>query len=438
MYLYGDLSPFPFDHHFFETLLSLTDTVVSLLKIDASCQCLRVKYHKAQRYLQEKEEWFEELKHKVKTAKKGKKLGSITNIERDLERLADHVFECIDEGHLMFSLRVELLKNKLDQALAQERQRIFPTLEAFFLRHEIPHTRWSISWNSLFFPDEQAKGEAWAFLPPDLQVAYDLNLSENALWAGAVPVKCLTDVLRFELPRIDGDLTLDQFQLEEDYLTKVILSPYEQSIEVRRSPEGQAPGFQLSKSLADGSLIIRLVGQSDAVNAVFRLNSAHVEGLERLYKHLERELYPLVQRRHQVRGIWFAGIPLEQLESTTALAEVMIASVAAEVRALLSRSQGSQEISIKLRMPNNRRLEFFLPLQLLQERICHLPLSLRKYFESFGVNFRRKYHKVATPEKSIDDTPRIAAQLVSLDDYRRSLKVEARRKRGSALADAKR
>lgn len=281
---------------------------------------------------------------------------------------------------------------QMESRLVAERGRVPKALERFLLRHELPDTQWSFSWEvRAGGPQGLGEAHAWAVAraASALEATFELDLGADGLWSRPFRVAEIRPEVVIQLPRKgrwNKDQLLKEERLDKYFVTEVSLTPGRCAMVVRRAVKSDAPGleFMISQSEAVGVTVKSLDDPSGPEESVL-MESMDAATVASLWESLAVRLRPLAARRARLVQALLEGLPIADIESPAQVASSIINAISPYVREMSKRSPVGGELVLKREVEDGRREELFISVRELTDRFGSLSPKRQAFFEDFGL-----------------------------------------------------
>ncbi len=394
LYLYGDSTPFPLDDNFVDTLSALTDACVALLRIDEELERLSVRADS------------------TRTAA-GQEIARLETIASSVVRTMDpHIAQAASPASGQVAVRVvqaargvleaarteaaarrDAAVRELATAQATARATIPRALEAFLVRHDIPHGRTAVLWQAGAGTSESpAEARCTLSAPFKLSAELDLAIPAGHAFAQAVRVADLARDVIIRLPVSGGWLRkgtrMKRTALDRWFVTRVEHDPAGRiAYSLRKSVRGPSPGLEIVlRGPGQERPTVRQLSESGpALSDPVVLAGPDHDNAQRVWKKLEAGLAGLELRRTRLGNAVFEGRPITEVPRPAVLAERIINAAAPLVRELRLRSAAPGELDLKRDLGGGRREEMYVSTEELTRKFTNLSASRRKLFDAFGL-----------------------------------------------------
>jgi hypothetical protein len=404
-YLYGDASPFPLNENFIETIVAIVEAcVVLFVEDDAAVERRKVADHARTKAadelakLQLLDQWVERAVSSMLPEQTPQ-----TRCELAAVRITKSTAAAIDQA------RTGITKQR-DAAMLKalrrgDPKRIRHAVESFFVRHELPNTRWSVRWQAT---GAAPRAEIGASADHSVRVRLAATIANNSMWSAAIPLARFDKELTLPVERKVGWLRKrDTVVRESTKKMRIIL--------VEKSRDRDALVVEHKSGRPDTRLHILLRGGEYAAPVVTPIDEAgkragrpivvtpdDAAGLATVWSAIESELSALVDARASVLEVFLDNTEIANLERPAEFAEALLANIAPFVREMRMRSSVHGELVLKRDLDSGRREELFLPRQRLQHKYSALADHYQSSFADIGLGTE------ATEEFAVRDLPLIA------------------------------
>jgi hypothetical protein len=386
-YLYGDATPFPLDENFIETLSAATDACVALFQVDME---LRDRQDRAaairQRSIDELG-YLEGLGHAIEAALTPMLSAEepIYAAQRTAGTIARSARAAVDQAReSVIREREAAIKSTIGNDLAG---RVHKALNEFMVSHQIPKTRWAISWT---YNWENAQADLLLTATSECGLTTDFagSIPSDERWSVPLRIADVDPNTQLTIQRDAGWLSRlfrgSHESISGFYITKIELRDKEARFQVHRNLKPGANGYE-----------IRVRGTNQSSPLVCQLNKENVEpipvhgddavNLSTMWSTIEKELRSLLRFRARMVRASLNNDDIGNLEEPGELAEVILMTLAPIVREMRLRSRIPSELVLKRDLGNGRREELFVPRQALESKFAGLPLEQQRYFQAAGL-----------------------------------------------------
>lgn len=413
-YLYGDATPFPLEENFIETLSAATDACVALFQADLEMRDRQERAVSIRERAAEELGYLDGLSHAIETAvtpmlPSGEALYAAQRTASTISRSARAAIDQAREG--VARERDAAIKSTIGSDLSG---RAHKALADFLLAHQLPDTRWDISWTH-DLESAQSTLSLSAAAECGVQAVFTGHLPADERWSVPLRLSDIDPHAQLSIQRNAGWLSRlfkgSTERISGFYITQVELRNEEARFRVHRQLKASATGYE-----------VRIRGTGQGSPQVYPLGTGETEplpvygedavDLTDLWSHLESELRALARHRTRMTGAFLHGRSLTDLEEPGELAEVILMTLAPIVREMRLRSRVPGELVLKRDLGNGRREELFVPRQELEAKFESLPHEQQRYFQAAGlggeatVDFvHRTYPREEPEQRSTDEVP---------------------------------
>ena len=284
------------------------------------------------------------------------------------------------------TLQAELAK--LDALTLSERASCVKALETLLLRHDLPHTRRSFSFQIKSSAPYAARLRATT--PFGVAATLELDVPASHLFGHALRVDRVVERIEVQAPDGGGWLhkegRIRPHRLEKFYVSQLELDAAESSIKLRSNVDGSGAGFDVIFRAEEPHVRLARVGDRDAAGEQpFDVAEADAANLLKLLEKLEAPAVDLAGHRRSLLQATLDHRPLGDHESPSVLVERLVAAMAPVTQEIARRSPSTTELVLKRLVSGGRREEIFVAKAELVKRLDHLPMHLRAIFGPLGL-----------------------------------------------------
>lgn len=386
-YLYGDATPFPLDENFIETLSAATEACVALFQVDLE---LRDRQERAVAIRQRSNDelgYLDGLGQAIEAALAPMLPAEepIYAAQRTAGTIARSARAAVDQAReSVIREREAAIKSTIGNDLTG---RVHKALNEFVVAHQIPKSRWSISWT---YNWENAQTELLLSASAECGLATDFtgSIPSDERWSVPLRIADVDPHTQLTIQRDAGWLSRlfrgSHESISGFYITKIELRDKEARFQVHRNLKPGASGYE-----------IRVRGANQSSPLVCPLNKDSAEpipvygddavNLTTLWSTIEKELRSLVRFRARMVRATLNNDDIANLEEPGELAEVILMTLAPIVREMRLRSRVPGELVLKRDLGNGRREELFVPRQALESKFAGLPIEQQRFFQAAGL-----------------------------------------------------
>jgi tellurite resistance protein len=388
-YLYGDSTPSPLEINFIEFLGDCLDFSAQLVASTESMRREGENGEALRRAAHADTQRLERLAVVVSSAVKDISNGQVDNhttrcavaIVRSANDLVRTEIESVNSV-----LQAELAK--LDANALAERAKCAKALETLLLRHDLPHTRRSLTLKT-------KAGAAYAArlrisTPFGIAATLDLEVPASHLFGHPLRVDRLIDRLEVQAPDVGGWLQkggkIRPQRLEKLYVMQLDIDAAESFIKLRSSVEGTGPGFDVMVGAEEPRVrLVRAGDRESAAEQPFDVSGTDEGSVLVLLDKLEAASRDLAGHRKALVASTLDDRPLSDHDNPSVLVERLVAAMAPITQEIARRSPSNTELVLKRLVGGGRREEIFVTKAELLKRIEHLPAHLRSMFDPLAL-----------------------------------------------------
>jgi hypothetical protein len=223
----------------------------------------------------------------------------------------------------------------------------------------------------------------------DISVDFKTQISDQQIWATAIPVSSLRSNMRIHVPtwtrKSKGTQTQSE-SLEEYDIIEVDSSQSRQRLVLRRNAKAK---HSVMLTLADPSQsapTVALLDEHDEVaGEIHQLHADEIGEVSKLWNLLLENLTPLVKSRCSLSKISFGNRDISNFSHPSEVAETLLQQVAPLAREIRLRSRVPGELILKRATTKGRREEIFMSREDLQKQYESLPDQYRRVFDAMGL-----------------------------------------------------
>jgi hypothetical protein len=405
-YLYGDATPFPLDENFIETLSAATDACVALFQVDLEMRDRQERAAAIRQRSLEELGYLDRLAQTVDAALAPMLPGeeAIYAAQRTASTISRSARATIDQARQgVVRERDAAIKSTIGSDLAGQ---VVEAVSGFVLAHQLPKTRWGISW-SYNWESGQAEllltGAAECGLTTELMG----SIPTDERWSVPQRIADVDPHTQLTIQRSGSWLSRllkgSHERISGFFITQVELRDKEARFKVHRSLKPGATGYEIRvRGAAHSSPLVCPLGQEDA--EPIPVHGDDAVNLTSLWSAIEKELRALVRFRDRMLRASLQNHDIATLEEPAELAEVVLMTLAPFIREMRLRSRVPGELVLKRELGNGRREELFVPRQALERKFASLPQEQQRYFQAAGLGseatvefVQRSYSRQAEP-----------------------------------------
>ncbi|MBW2525918.1 MAG: hypothetical protein JRI23_17175, partial [Deltaproteobacteria bacterium] len=384
-YLYGDGTDFPLHTNFLHTLSAATDACVALLEVDEAQKRVRKALEEENAAaIAELAELgalrgaVEKALHRVVNARP-----SVHRVAAELRELA---FSHVERSRAEIRHRREELHRRA--SLAYEPAPVLSALERFLVDHELPNTRWALSWWA-GLGGRPSEALAYALMPRGLAATLEIRIPANHLWRRAVPVGLLARRLSVQLEGRNwlGQVRLRTEHLDRYYITRVMRTPTRDAILLAKDGSKPSPGILVIFREGENAAlrIVRVDAQEVPIGEPAVLTGTALVMLRELWNQIDRSISDLAQHRVGIRMATLNGKAVTEFDRPLTLVRAFVSAVTPWVRHIRRRSRGRGQLTLLRDAGDGCVQEVYLSFYEILRKYRHLCAAHRRMFDSYGL-----------------------------------------------------
>ena len=387
-YLYGDATPFPLDENFIETLSAATDACVALFEVDLEMRDRQERAASIRQRSLEELGYLDRLSQTVESALSPMLPGeeAIYAAQRTASTIARSARATIEQAReSVIREREAAIKNTIGNDLAS---RVIKATNDFALSHQLPKTRWAISWS---YNLENAQVELLLTAAAECGLTTELrgNIPSDERWSVPLRISDVDPHTQLTIQRSGSWLSRlfkgSHESINGFYITQVELRDKEARFKVHRSLKPGAMGYEIRvRGASQSSPLVCPIGTGEGAEPIPVYGDDAVN-LTSLWSAIEKELRTLIRFRSRMLRASLHNNDIGNLEEPAELAEVMLMTLAPFVREMRLRSRVPGELVLKRELGNGRREELFVPRQALESKFSTLPHEQQRFFQAAGL-----------------------------------------------------
>jgi hypothetical protein len=388
-YLYGDATPFPLDENFIETLSAATDACVALFQVDLEMRDRQERAASIRQRSLEELGYLDRLSQTVESALTPLLPGeeAIYAAQRTASTIARSARAAVEQAReSVIREREAAIKNTIGNDLAS---RVLEATNDFVLSHQLPKTRWGISWS---YNWESAQTELLMTATSECGLATELmgSIPSDERWSVPLRIADVDPHTQLTIQRSGSWLSRlfrgSHESISGFYITQIELRDKEARFKVHRSLKPGAVGYEVRvRGASQSSPLVCPIGTNREDAEPIPVYGDDAVNLTSLWGAVEKELRTLVRFRTRMLRASLHNNDIAGLEEPAELAEVILMTLAPFVREMRLRSRVPGELVLKRELGNGRREELFVPRQALESKFTALPHEQQRYFQAAGL-----------------------------------------------------
>lgn len=385
-YLYGDATPFPLDENFIETLSAATDACVALFQVDLE---LRDRQDRAAAIRQRSVEelgYLDGLGQAIEAALAPLVPADepIYAAQRTAGTIARSARAAVDQAReSVVREREAAIKSTIGNDLSG---RVQKALNEFVVGHQIPKTRWAMSWA---YNGESAQVELLMTAISECGLTTDFtgSIPSDERWSVPLRIADVDPHTQLTIQRDAGWLSRlfrgSHESISGFFITRIEFRDKEARFQVHRNLKPGASGYEIRvRGPNQGSPLVCPLKENAEPIAVLGDDAVN---LTSLWSKIEKEMHGLIRFRTRMHRASLNSADISNLEDPAELAEVILMTLAPIVREMRLRSRVPGELVLKRDLGNGRREELFVPRQALESKFAGLPIEQQRYFQAAGL-----------------------------------------------------
>lgn len=387
-YLYGDATPFPLDENFIETLSAATDACVALFQVDLEMRDRQERAATIRQRSLEELGYLDRLSQTLESALAPMLPGeeAVYAAQRTASTIARSARATIEQAREgVVREREAAIKNTIGSDLAN---RVLKATGDFVLSHQLPKTRWGVSW-SYDWESAQVSLQLTAAAECGLTAELAGSIPSDERWSVPLRIADVDPHTQLTIQRggswLSRLLKGSQQSISGFYITHIELSGKDARFKVHRSLKPGAIGYEIRiRGASQGSpLVCPLEASGDGEPIPVYGDDA--VNLTSLWSAIEKELRGLIRFRTRLLRASLRQSDVGDLEEPAELAETILMALAPYIREMRLRSRVPGELVLKRELGNGRREELFVPRQALESKFQALPHEQQRYFQAAGL-----------------------------------------------------
>jgi hypothetical protein len=379
MYRYGDGTPFPLEENFIETLTAAveacTNAFMPLTELDGRRERARAGRAEADRELAR----LADLDKTLTTALQPY-ISASDKTSAQAQGVAQKTLQAaklsLTQAKAVVDGRVQALEAQAVAATAADAVR--HALRPFFDHHQLPNTKWTLSWD-VRAGEPRAEGTAAAG-----RLTATFNLTADS-FRSPIRVGDLADGVIVHMMKKG---LLGKAKPAPVELAKYVMVAYERTatehvITLKEKPDKASQGLRFMVS-ENGATWQSMSASGDAETDPNPLDFEDVDGIRRLGEGAHKALKDLVNHR-ALTQLELASKPLATLPEPRIVPMEVLQQLTPLARTIRERSRVSGELVLKKDIGGGRREELFVPRAQLAQQFMKLPMEYRKPFEDMGI-----------------------------------------------------
>jgi len=326
------------------------------------------------------------------------------------------------EHEVQETLNIE--REEVNRAIAQERERNHQRLEALLLRHDLPG---SVQWvNVRLGPDGQYHATLEGRSTIEASWVIDLDIPSDHLFSEVLRLDRLRPQLTIKVPEEAGwvrkRLKLTTYKLSNKTLVAITHRGDNGKVRLRTAPQGSQVGLDAVFG-GQGRLITVARLAKGGAPLQFEPERDDRELLEGLWRELSRAAHELTRHRRSLREARLDDTPLDEHTNPVSLVKRLVAEMAPAVREIAARSLSPGELVLKRVLGDDRREEIFASKADLLEKLAPLSPRMQRLFDPLELGEQpvplSRPAPASRPAPQSRPAPRHAARGEDLEDTAR-------------------
>jgi hypothetical protein len=392
VYRYGDGTPFPLDENFIEVLTAAveaaTNAFMPLTQLDHRREQARSARVDAEREVSRLNELDKTLTGALAPYMAG---GPSSAQTQDVaKKTLQSAKVAIQQARAQVEGRVQAAEAQSSARTAADA--VLHALRPFFDHHQLPNSKWIMSWDVRAGEPAADAVSASARLTASFRLAVDafrqpirvdqladgviVHMMKKGLFGGAKPA-----------PVELGKYVMVAFERTHD--AKVIT--------LKEKPDKASQGLRFTVN-DHGATWQSISAGGDAETDPNPLDLEDVDGIRRLGEGAYRALKDLMQHRTLV-DLALGNHALSELPEPRAVPMEVLQQLTPLARTIRERSRVHGELVLKRDLGGGRREELFVPRAQLSQHFAKLPPEYRKPFEDMGVSGEDTQPAIQLPEQ---------------------------------------
>jgi hypothetical protein len=381
MYIFGDSTAFPLRENFLDTLLSTVRTCSALFSLECDLTKSLSEVQRVQAAAAVELAGLENLQNELIKSLKGAQGAASTQAAQLMSQAASKVLQ--QTRNQVNSLR--------DQAIAKATPgnvttRVRGILSAFWVKNQLPHTRWSFFWR--IGQDGEARADLRA-IAKAVSVDFRTQIGSDQIWSAPILVSSLVPNIHVNIPiwtrRCKGTQTESESLSDYDII-EVDSSQSRQRFVLRRNGKAKhAIMITLADAAQSAPTIALIDEQQDVMGDTHRLAPGEIAMLSKLWNLLLEQHGSLIESRSEVAKMTMGNRSIETISHPSEIAEELLQIVAPLAREIRLRSRVPGELILKRATTKGRREEIFMSRDDLQDEYKMLPDRFRRVFDAMGL-----------------------------------------------------
>ena len=376
MLRFGDGTPFPLDEGFLEVLVNAVGACTAMLTATAQLEDRHARARQRQHELLEEGRRLERFDQAVRQAATAGVPGNqprSTAADLAFRRTIAAMQHALKRGREQ--LKRAAMANVTGFGRDEAVQQVELAIGRFFECHVLPGSGWSWSWDATpARPSFEATARGARF-------TVEFDLAQDAPWGAPIRIATLAPGIVLAIPRRRwlGKPTVTPMLLDRYVLVGARADQDGWRLEIQERA-GAAPGWRITLP-RDGAASATAFDRRGHAIAVVPVTPSQIAAL---IDALDRQLRARLETR-RVRTVSIGGVPVAQIEDTTAAARALLDEIGPIVREIRTRSSVPGELGLKRDVAAGVREELFVSRTQLVACYARLPPQYRHLLDAIGV-----------------------------------------------------
>ena len=392
MYRYGDGTPFPLEDNFIETMESAVEACTSaflpLTELDTRRERARAARTEADAELARLAELDKAVQAAVAPFMTDRKSAQAQAVAQKTVQLAR---QSIQQARTQIEGRVTALDAQAGAGTAADA--ILHALRPFFDHHQLPNTKWTMSWD-VRGAEAHAEGVATA-----AKLTASFRFEVGGAWRQPVRVDQLAEAVVVHMMKKG---LLGKAKPAPVDLGKYVVVAFDRTVNghiitLKEKPDRASQGLRFTVSENGATWeSLNATGQTDT--EANPLDHEDEGGIRRLGEATNKALDELSARR-TLTDLSLGGQALAAMPEPRAVPMEVLRQLTPLARTIRERSRVHGELVLKRDLADGRREELFVARAKLSQHFAKLPPEYRKPFEDMGVSGEDTQPAIQLPEK---------------------------------------
>jgi hypothetical protein len=389
MYRYGDGTPFPLEENFIETLTAAveacTNAFMPLTELDGRRERARAGRGEADRELGRLADLEKTLNGALAPYNVADRKGA--QAQTVAQKILTTAKDAIRLARTQVEGRVQALEAEAAAGTASDA--VLHALRPFFDHHQLPNTKWVMSWDVRNEPRGEAVATAGRLTA---RYVCQVDALRNPLRVGDLADGVVVHMMKKGLLGKAKPAPVD--------LSRYVTVAFEKTetehiVTLKEKPDKASQGlrFMVSDNTASWQ---SMAASGEAETEPNPLDFEDIDGIRRLGDGGAKALRDLTLHR-TLTDLSLGGQPLARLPEPRVVPMEVLQQLTPLSRTIRERSRVSGELVLKRDVAGGRREELFVPRAQLAQRFAKLPMEYRKPFEDMGVSSEDTQPAIALP-----------------------------------------